>query len=88
MGQAENAPQPKENQIKCLPVLEEGVKTARELATAMSLLMADLISGRVTPVVGNVICNAGGKLMKAVELQEKYGSSGEGGAGKTLRLIE
>lgn len=39
----------------------------------MSALMSDLIDGSVTPSVGNAVCNAGGKLLKIVELQYKYG---------------
>lgn len=45
----------------------------------MSSLMSDIISGRVTPEVGNAACNAGGKLLKIVEMQYKYGAR-EGGA--------
>ena len=39
--------------------------------------MSDLIDGRVTPQVGNAACNAGGKLLKVVELQYKYGTAGQ-----------
>lgn len=39
----------------------------------MSALMSDLIEGRVKPGVANSICNAGGKLLKMLELQQKYG---------------
>lgn len=36
-------------------------------------MMSDLLDGRVTPNVGNAACNAGGKLLKVVELRLKYG---------------
>ena len=39
----------------------------------MSALMSDLIEGKITPGVGNATVNAGGKLLKMVELQMKYG---------------
>jgi len=52
----------------------------------MSALMSDLIEGRVTPNVGNATCNAGGKLLKVVEMEYKYGTKGEGKSGRTLRL--
>jgi hypothetical protein len=52
----------------------------------MSALMSDLIEGRVTPSVGNATCNAGGKLLKVVELQYKYGTKGVGTGEKTLLL--
>ena len=34
--------------------------------------MSDLIDGRVTPTIGNATCNAGGKLLKIVEMQYRY----------------
>lgn len=46
----------------------------------MSALMSDLIVGDISAAVGNATCNAGGKLLKAYEMQMKYG------AGKPLRL--
>jgi hypothetical protein len=51
----------------------------------MSALMSDLIDGRVTPSIGNATCNAGGKLLKVVEMQYKYGTAGPG-QNKTLVL--
>jgi|TARA_R100001086_G_scaffold213167_1_gene129116 hypothetical protein len=41
----------------------------------MSGLMSDLVEGRVTPQVGNAVCNAGGKLLKIVEMNHKYGTT-------------
>lgn len=43
----------------------------------MSALMSDLIAGRVTPQIGNATCNAGGKLLKIVDMQYKYGTTGD-----------
>jgi hypothetical protein len=48
--------------------------------------MSDLIDGRITPAIGNATCNAGGKLLKVVELQHKYGTSGSGQGEKVLKL--
>jgi hypothetical protein len=50
--------------------------------------MSDLIDGAVTPSVGNAVCNAGGKLLKIVELQYKYGkpTSPKEPSQKTLQL--
>lgn len=44
----------------------------------MSALMSDLIDGRIPPGIGNATCNAGGKLLKVVEMQIKYGVDGPG----------
>lgn len=52
----------------------------------MSALMSDIISGRVTPAVGNATCNAGGKLLKIVEMQYKYGTQGGNQGARVLTL--
>lgn len=41
----------------------------------MSALMTDLLNGAVTPGIGNAVCNAGGKLLKVVEMSHKYGKA-------------
>lgn len=46
----------------------------------MSSIMTDLIEGTITPEIGNATCNAGGKLLKVVELQYKYGVQTPGNA--------
>ncbi len=52
----------------------------------MSALMSDIIAGRVTPSVGNAACNAGGKLLKVVEMQYKYGTQSGNQGQRTLLL--
>lgn len=59
-------------------IFEEGVKTAHQFCTGMSMLMGDVISRRLAPNVANAVCNAGGKLLKAVEMQQKYGTKSDG----------
>lgn len=71
---------------RSLAAAEKGIKTGRDFAGLMSALMSDLIEGRVTPSVGNATCNAGGKLLKVVELQYKYGTKGAGTGERTLLL--
>jgi hypothetical protein len=44
----------------------------------MSALMSDVIEGKISPQVANATCNAGGKLLKVVELQYRYANSGSG----------
>lgn len=39
----------------------------------MSALMSDIIEGAITPIVANATVNAGGKLLKVVEMQYRYG---------------
>lgn len=52
---------------------EAGVRTAEDFANVMSALMGDILTGRVTPQVGNATCTAGAKLLRIVEMQYKYG---------------
>lgn len=56
-----------------LALAERGVRTGTDFANLMSTLMSDLIAGRMTPQTGNAVCNAGGKLLKLVEMKHKYG---------------
>ena len=49
----------------------------------MSALMSDVVLEAVTPQVANAAINAGGKLLKAAEMQLKYGQKKE-----TLSLVE
>lgn len=54
-----------------------GVRTAEDFARAMSALMGDLAEGAISPGVGNAIVNAGGKMLKVVEMQHRYGAHPE-----------
>jgi pantothenate kinase len=38
----------------------------------MTALMSDIIEERISPNVANAAINAGGKLLKVVEMQYKY----------------
>jgi hypothetical protein len=73
---------------RSLAISEQGVTTGKEFASLMSALMSDVIAGRVTPSVGNAACNAGGKLLKVVEMQYKYGTNGPGQGEKVLALAD
>lgn len=42
----------------------------------MSSLMCDVITGKVAAADVNAAANAGGKILKAVELRLKYGTQG------------
>jgi len=65
-----------------------GVRTSHEFAKLMSCLMTDVISGDITPGICNAAVNAGGKLLKVVELQLKYGTSTDGSQDKVLELCK
>lgn len=66
-------------------IAQGGIYTSGQFCSLMSALMTDLLTGEVTPQVGNAVVNAGGKLLKTVELEQKYGTAGDGNM-KSLRL--
>ena len=39
----------------------------------MSALISDVVQSNVTPQIANAAVNAGGKLLKVVEMRYKYG---------------
>lgn len=51
----------------------------------MSALMSDVVADRITASRCNAACNAGGKMLKAVEIEQKYGRPQEDGS-KLLAL--
>lgn len=71
---------------RSLGIADRGIRNSHDFANLMSALMSDLIGGRVTPSIGNATCNAGGKLLKVVEMQYKYGTQGPGSGHKVLTL--
>lgn len=79
--------QPVSMDTKTLQFSQNGIKTSVDFANLMSALMTDLLTGRVSPQVGNAVCNAGGKLLKIVEMQARYGTpEGQQSKEKVLTL--
>jgi hypothetical protein len=70
---------------RSIAIADRGITNSREFAELMSALMADLICGAIAPDIGNATCNAGGKLLKIVEMQNKYGKQAANGD-RTLEL--
>ncbi len=50
-----------------------GIRTSQDFANVMSALMADVLSGSVSTGRANAACNVGRQMLRAVELQLKYG---------------
>ena len=71
---------------RSLGIAKGGIKTSNDFAKMMSSLMSDLIEGNVTPSVGNATCNAGGKLLKVVEMTYKYGTQDPNSNQRVLSL--
>lgn len=77
----------RELEPKSFLVAERGVRTAKDLATLMSALMADVLAMRVTSEDAKAVCGGAQTLLKVVELQYKYGKDTANG-GKELSLTE
>jgi hypothetical protein len=63
-----------------------GVNTASDFARLMSGLLTDVLSGEISPGICNAAVNAGGKLLKVVEMQHRYGKTKNGEGPKDLTL--
>jgi hypothetical protein len=68
------APPPAKPESRSRPIAERGIKTAADMAAYMSAMISDVTCGSITPKLCNAACNAGGKLLKAVEMQYKFGT--------------
>lgn len=80
--------EPKKATPRTLAIAQRGISTGADFANMMSALMSDIIEGRIDPIVANATCNAGGKLLKVVEMQLRYGAKpAGGGARKVLELV-
>jgi hypothetical protein len=54
----------------------------------MSSLISDVLESKIAPGTCNAAVNAGGKLLKVVEMQYRYGRTTGDGAYKELTLFE
>ena len=59
---------------RSLAITETGIRNVSDINNLMSWLICDLLDGRINPPVVNASCNATGKMLKAVEMQFKYGT--------------
>ena len=57
---------------RSLSISKEGIRTGEQFANLMSAVMCDVIEGSMPAETANAVCNAGGKLLKVVEMQYKY----------------
>ena len=76
-----------EGSPKSLAIASAGITTGTQFARLMSALMTDLLEGEITPGVANATVNAGGKLLKVVEMQLKYGTSSIANSRRNIELV-
>lgn len=72
---------------RVLTIAKRGIRNTKDFGIFMSLLMSDLVEGLIPPEVGNAAVNAGGKLLKSVELERRFGSTGSDNV-KVLQLAD
>ena len=72
---------------RSLGIASKGINTAQQFSALMSAIMSDLLEGNIQPAIANATCNAGGKLLKMVELNQKYGQPPDQGGMKNLQLV-
>lgn len=71
---------------RALVASRRGITTSGDFRGLFSGLIADVIEGKVAPAVANAACNAGGKLLKVVELEYRYGTPNRNKTGRSLQL--
>jgi hypothetical protein len=57
---------------RSVALAERGINSSSDFRDLMSALMSDVISGRIAPHVTTAACNAGGKMLKMIELEYRY----------------
>src|SRR6185436_17038439 len=57
-----------------LSISRKGITTSSDFRDFMSALMSDVIAGSVSAQVTNAACNAGGKMLKMIDQEMKYGT--------------
>ena len=70
----------------CAAIADGGINTAADFLKMMTALMADTVTGRVQPQRANATCNVAGKIIRMVEMQQKYGRQVEGSTERLLAL--
>lgn len=71
-----------ESEARSLQYAKAGVRNSEDFANMMSAMMSDIIEGKLNPQTANAAINAGGKLLKVVEMEHKYG--GQSSTGKPV----
>lgn len=77
-----------ETMPRSVEIGKAGIRTTQDFANVMSALMSDVLAGEVSASRANAACNAGRQMLKAVELQLKYGTKiNETTNERTLKLV-
>jgi hypothetical protein len=67
-------------------VAARGIQDTQDFMNLMEATIQDLAEERITPQRGNAITNAGGKMLKAAEMRERWGQRRAAGSLKAFPL--
>lgn len=65
----------------------KGIHTSRDFTNLMGAIMSDVLDGSLKPEMANAVVNAGGKMLKCVEMSIKHGTK-TGDNEKVLMLTD
>jgi len=66
----------------------QGLGDSRRCANVLGAIALDVGLQRITPQIGNTMCNAIGKLLKLKEMEIKHGVADSDGGPKMLALTD
>ena len=73
-------------QSRAYKIAKVGINSSQEFTALFSGLMADLAEEKITASIANAMCNAGGKVLKMVELEIRYGQQVPGVGRRRLMI--
>lgn len=71
---------------KALPIAESGVDNSDKMIRLQSALLADLMTGAVTPRVAQVMTGVARVMLRTAELTLRYGTAVDASKPKVLQL--
>lgn len=69
-------------------IASRGIRTAGDAANFLSALIGDVMTEAVPTKIANTACNGMGKLLKVVDMQQRYGKPKDGEPEKMLVLAD
>ncbi len=73
-------------ETRSVKIARGGINNSRKFTDFFSALIADLSEQKVTASMANAMCNAGGKMLKMVELEIRYGQQIPGQSRRLLTI--
>lgn len=71
---------------KSLAIVTKGIRTSGDLANMFAAVICDTLDKSITVGQANVVCNAGGKILRIAEAQMRYGGLTPQKSGEPFQL--